>query len=62
MTGGSDNHIAKEKPLSGISLPFRCHTVQELISAIKQNKQTVIDLETATELPLTEPEYSVITL
>lgn len=62
MTGGSDNHIANEKPLSGIELPFRCHTVQELINAIKQNKQTVIDLKTATEAPLTEPEYSVITL
>ena len=64
MTGGSDNHIAADpvKPLSGIELPFRCRTAEQLINAIKQNKQTVIDVETAKEAPLTEPEYSVITL
>ncbi len=63
MTGGSDNHsaIPHEKPLSGIELPFRCRTADELIRAIKQDQQTVIDIETAIQAPLTEPEYSVIT-
>lgn len=61
MTGGSDNHSAADadKPLSGIVLPERCHTSQELINAIKQNLQTVIDIESAIEAPLTEAEYSV---
>ena len=64
MTGGSDNHIAKDTDggLSGIALPFRCHTVSRLIDAIRRNEHRVLDLETAQNAPLTEPEYSVILL
>lgn len=63
MTGGSDNHIAKDadSPLLGIELPFRCRTSEQLIDAIRQNKQTVIELASALNTPLTDPEYSIIT-
>ena len=61
MTGGSDNHIAsgEDKPLSGIELPFRCKTIEQLIAAIRDGKHTVIDAETAANAPLSEPQYSV---
>ena len=64
MTGGSDNHIAtdSENPLLGIELPFRCHTTEQLIESIRQNKQTVINLEEAKTTPLTQPTFEVITV
>ncbi len=61
MTGGSDNHSAvpSDKPLCGIELPFRCHTAEQLISAIRREQHQVIDLESAIRAPLVEPEFSV---
>ena len=57
MTGGSDNHVAsaEEKPLSGILLPHRCRTVQQLIDAIRSKKQQIIDLECVLAAEITEP-------
>ena len=63
MTGGSDNHQASlPKDLSGIELPFRCKTADQLIDAIRNNRQTVIGLDGVSEAPLTDPVFSVITL
>ena len=61
MTGGSDNHDAKveDRSLSGIELPFRVRTSEELIKAICEKKHTVIDLASVLAEPLTEPSYSV---
>lgn len=63
MTGGSDNHQASfPKDLSGIEVPDRCRTVDQLIDAIRSNRQTVIGLQDVLSAPLTHPEFSVITL
>ena len=61
MTGGSDKHASEglASSLSGIALPFRCHTVEELIDAIRQKKQRVLDIECAEAAPLTEPTFTV---
>ncbi len=61
ITGGSDNHNAKADPpkLSGIELPFRVHTEDELIDAIRTNRHSVIGLELAKSTPLTEPTFTV---
>ena len=61
MTGGSDKHSTAimKTPMSGIVLPFRCHTLSELTDAIRQKKQTVIDIERVTNEPLTSPTFAV---
>lgn len=61
MTGGSDNHTAKDPlcPLTGISLPFRCQTLPELIHAIREKKHWVMDLETVRATALTAPTFAV---
>ena len=61
MTGGSDKHSNEipASPLSGIELPFRCHTIEELIDAIRQKKHRVLDIECVEAAPLTEPTFAV---
>lgn len=61
MTGGSDNHDAQKEnaTLSGIELPFRVRTTEELINAIREKKHTVIGIEQVLTTPLTEPAYTV---
>ena len=62
MTGGSDRHsVTSDNALSGIELPFRCHTAEELISAIREGKAKVIDLEASAGATLSKPEFSVET-
>lgn len=61
MTGGSDKHasVVPSWPLSGIALPFRCHTMDELIGAIRDKKNRVIGIEDVESAPLTEPTFAV---
>ena len=60
MTGGSDRHsTTSDNALSGIELPFRCHTPEDLIAAIRDGKAKVIDLEASTSAELSEPEFTV---
>ncbi len=59
MTGGSDRHEAKGELFGGISLPFRCHTVEELISTIRAGKAEVLGLEASVKAELSEPNFSV---
>ncbi len=59
MVGGSDKHIADGQPLSGIELPQRCATLQELICAIREQRHTVIGLTPAAEPPMGLPEFTV---
>ena len=62
MTGGSDRHsTTATNTLSGIELPCRCHSVEQLISAIRDGKAKVIDLEASANVPLTEPVFPVET-
>lgn len=59
MTGGSDRHKTTGSLFSGIELPYRCHTAQELIDAIRSGKANVIGLEESLKPELTEPTFSV---
>lgn len=61
MTGGSDRHAdtAPTSPLSGIALPFRCHTTEALIDALKNRQHRVLDMESVKATPLTEPTFTV---
>ena len=61
MTGGSDKHSTTilQTPMSGIALPFRCHTLSRLTEAIREKKHTVIDIERVKNEPLTSPTFAV---
>lgn len=59
MTGGSDRHEAAGELFSGIELPFRVRSIEELISAIRAGKATVINLEEAIKPELSEPNFTV---
>ncbi|MBO4979965.1 MAG: PHP domain-containing protein [Clostridia bacterium] len=59
MTGGSDRHTADGDYFSGVAVPFRCHTVEALIEAIKARKAEVINLQEAIKPELCEPNFTV---
>ncbi len=67
MVGGSDIHDTQNKDfeLSGISLPYRAKTVEDLIGAIRRRECEIIvpkKGEGWQDLPLTPPNLAVIAL
>ena len=60
MTGGSDRHAAGGDYFSGVSVPFHCHTIEELIEAIRTRKTEVINLAEAITPALEAPNFKVI--
>lgn len=61
MTGGSDNHNASlpDPLLSGVSLPFRCESLSDLVNAIRNRQHSVIDLDRALGTALTPPSFTI---
>lgn len=59
LTGGSDCHEPVGELFSGVLVPERCHSIKDLIAAIKSGKAEVINLAEAKKPELTEPIFTV---